>query len=315
MNGLSTKRCDNLISGKKDINLGISVNISSNHLLSPSFVEDLECHLAEYSANHAKNLQLEILESSAFGDINTLHHIVEICQNRLGVSFALDDFGTGYSSLTHLRRLSVNTIKIDQSFVRDMLDDPNDYTIIEGVITLTKLFKRSVIAEGVESQDHGLMLLLMGCEQAQGYQIAKPMPEKDFIIWLNNYTANKAWLSCAKKQGSNNEVRLDIFRMINEKWIEKFKSKLASQPEERKPWPILDPLFCQCGNWIDREKQEQHFKQEDLKQLEQAHDKLHDIADVIHKNYQQGDLVEARADLGRLEGIVQQVQKIEKACR
>lgn len=98
----------------------------------------------------------------------------------LGVNFALDDFGTGYSSLTYLRRLQANLIKIDQSFVRDMLSNADDLAIVESIIGLAKLFKRDMIAEGAETIEHGTMLLELGCELAQGYGIAKPMPASDF---------------------------------------------------------------------------------------------------------------------------------------
>jgi EAL domain-containing protein (putative c-di-GMP-specific phosphodiesterase class I) len=89
--------------------------------------------------------------------------------------FALDDFGTGYSSLTYLKRLHVAVLKIDQSFVRDMLEDPDDLAILQGVIDLSAAFKREVIAEGVETAAHGTALLELGCDHAQGYGIARPM--------------------------------------------------------------------------------------------------------------------------------------------
>ena len=94
----------------------------------------------------------------------------------MGVRFALDDFGTGYSSLTYLRHLPARVLKIDQSFVRDMLVDPDDLAIVSGVIGLAANFGRQVIAEGVETRQHGLQLKAMGCEVAQGYGIARPMP-------------------------------------------------------------------------------------------------------------------------------------------
>jgi EAL domain-containing protein (putative c-di-GMP-specific phosphodiesterase class I) len=95
----------------------------------------------------------------------------------MGVGFALDDFGTGYSSLTYLKRLPVEVLKIDQSFVRDMLDNPDDLSILDGVLGLSRAFQRKVIAEGVETLAHGQMLLRLGCELAQGYAIARPMCE------------------------------------------------------------------------------------------------------------------------------------------
>ena len=107
--------------------------------------------------------------------------------------FALDDFGTGYSSLTYLKRLPVTLLKIDQSFVRDMLDDPDDLAILEGVIGLATAFRREVIAEGVETVEHGAMLLQLGCELAQGYGIARPMPGADLPAWAATWRLDPGW--------------------------------------------------------------------------------------------------------------------------
>ena len=107
--------------------------------------------------------------------------------------FALDDFGTGYSSLTYLKRLRVALLKIDQSFVRDMLDDPDDLAILEGVIGLAAAFKREVIAEGVESVAHGTALLQLGCHLAQGYGIARPMPADQMPAWVRWWHPDAAW--------------------------------------------------------------------------------------------------------------------------
>ena len=109
------------------------------------------------------------------------------------MSIALDDFGTGYSSLTYLKRLPANVLKIDQSFVSDMLDDPENLTILEGLLGLAAAFRRQVIAEGVETVDHGLMLLQMGCELAQGYGIARPMPAADFPAWVSAWRPDPRW--------------------------------------------------------------------------------------------------------------------------
>jgi len=114
------------------------------------------------------------------------------------VHFALDDFGTGFSSLTYLRRFPADILKIDQSFVRDMLEDPDDLTIVKGVIGLATAFKRQVIAEGVETQAHAEMLLSMGCELAQGYGIARPMPANEFSDWKATWSLTAGWVKRSK---------------------------------------------------------------------------------------------------------------------
>jgi EAL domain-containing protein (putative c-di-GMP-specific phosphodiesterase class I) len=107
--------------------------------------------------------------------------------NALGVRFALDDFGTGYSSLTYLKRLPAGLLKIDQSFVCGMMEDPDDQIIVEGVIGLVRAFRREVIAEGVETEAQGALLLALGCELAQGYGIARPMPSAELPGWVANW--------------------------------------------------------------------------------------------------------------------------------
>ncbi len=112
---------------------------------------------------------------------------------KFDVRFALDDFGKGYSSLTYLKRLQVALLKIDQSFVRDMLEDPDDLAILQGFISLAAAFKREVIAEGVETVEHGTLLLQLGCELAQGYGIARPMPPQEMPCWANSWCPDAAW--------------------------------------------------------------------------------------------------------------------------
>ena len=299
---------------QQGIKLEVSVNISSNHLLSSSFVIDLEKSLENYPPENSQYLQLEILESSALGDINTINNTIKSCQKHLGVSFALDDFGTGYSSLTHLRNLPVSTIKIDQSFVRDMLDDPSDYSIIDGVIALTKSFHRNVIAEGVETTAHGLMLLLMGCEEAQGYQIAKPMPAAAFSQWLSTYIPNQEWRLCGNDNFSEKENSLAIFQLISAQWKEKIKRKILSSPDDATPWPILDTQQCHCASWIHRGSQDQLFDTAGIQKVEQAHNKIHIIAHEMQQKYEKGNIEEARAALADLESAFTDMNTAVDLC-
>jgi diguanylate cyclase (GGDEF)-like protein/PAS domain S-box-containing protein len=169
-----------------------SVNIAAVQLQQPDFTQRLTTLLADHPDVEPCYLELEVLETSALEDVLNTSTIMNDCMS-LGVNFALDDFGTGYSSLTYLRRLPANMIKIDQTFVRDMLMDNDDLAIVEGVIALAKSFKRDVIAEGVETIEHGTALLELGCELAQGYGIARPMPANDIPAWVKGWRPDINW--------------------------------------------------------------------------------------------------------------------------
>jgi EAL domain-containing protein (putative c-di-GMP-specific phosphodiesterase class I) len=179
------------------LDIPVSVNVGARQLQQSDFVERLKALLAAHPTVQSTSLQLEVLETSALEDVSGASDLIETCR-RMGVSFALDDFGTGYSSLTYLRRLPANLLKIDQSFVRDMLDDPDDLAILKGIIGLAQAFKRDVIAEGVETIAHGEMLLALGCDLAQGYGIARPMPAGDLPHWCAAWMPHPAWAEAAQ---------------------------------------------------------------------------------------------------------------------
>ena len=138
------------------------------------------------------HLELEVLETTAIEELDTVVKVMRDC-NQLGVQFALDDFGTGYSSLAYLKRLPAQTLKIDQCFIRDMLDDPGDCAIVEGVLGLARAFRCQALAEGAETAAHCEMLLQLGCDLAQGYGIARPMPAEKMPQWCANWRPDPAW--------------------------------------------------------------------------------------------------------------------------
>lgn len=177
------------------LDVPVSVNVGARQLQQSDFVSRLQAILAQHPQLNPSCLSLEILETSALEDMAQVSGVIEACK-RIGVAFALDDFGTGYSSLTYLKRLHVSELKIDQSFVRDMLDDPDNLAILEGVIGLAKAFRRAVIAEGVETVEHGALLLQLGCELAQGYGIARPMPADALPAWAAAWQPDPAWREC-----------------------------------------------------------------------------------------------------------------------
>lgn len=177
---------------KNGIALPINVNISPTHLLVSDFSQRLAALLSRYPHVPPAMLKLEVLESAAMHDTQAALETMAECQ-RLGVNFAIDDFGTGFSSLTHLRQLPVNLIKIDQSFVRDMLSDQDDMAIVESVIYMANRFNRPMLAEGVETLAHAKALIALGCELAQGYGIARPMPAEALPMWLTHWPTREDW--------------------------------------------------------------------------------------------------------------------------
>jgi len=172
--------------------LRVSVNVGARQLQQSNFVTRLSDTLASHPGIQSGDLSIEVLETSALQDLAGVSLVIAQCKD-LGVDFALDDFGTGYSSLTYLKRLPVSLLKMDQSFVRDMLVDPDNQAILEAVIGLARAFRRAVIAEGVETIAHGTRLLEMGCDLAQGYGIARPMPAAAVPDWVASWRPDAAW--------------------------------------------------------------------------------------------------------------------------
>ncbi len=164
------------------LDVEVSINISAYHLGSSDFADKLQQQLACYPDMPAGSLQIEVLETSAFEDIAKVQLIIENC-TKLGVGFALDDFGTGYSSLSYLSSLPVNTLKIDQSFVRNLAVNKGDHAIVMGIIALSRAFELKTVAEGIETQVHFDTLLKMDCQIGQGYFIARPMQASALFDW------------------------------------------------------------------------------------------------------------------------------------
>ncbi|CAN5309267.1 EAL domain-containing protein [soil metagenome] len=171
--------------------LNVSVNVTARQLQMPDFALRLQELIKRHAEPVAQHLSLEVLESAALADIEATNALIYRCR-AFGVSFALDDFGTGYSTLTYLKNLPVNTLKIDRSFVRNMLTDAQDMALIEGVLGLAKHFGCKVVAEGVESSAHARALLRMGCKEGQGNGIAAAMPADDLPNWIKDWTAGFA---------------------------------------------------------------------------------------------------------------------------
>jgi len=164
----------------------VSVNIAALHLKKENFVKSLKFLLDSHPNVLLQMLDIEITESVVIEHLSHVTQCLIACQD-LGVTFSLDDFGTGYSSLSYLKQLPTQSIKIDKSFIRDILIDKDSLGLTKAIIGLAKSFNREVIAEGVETVEHGVLLMNLGCDVAQGYGIAKPMPVEQVPSWVAKF--------------------------------------------------------------------------------------------------------------------------------
>ncbi len=164
----------------------ISINVSAKQLQKYDFLEKLKKVLKKYPSVKPELIQLEITETAVLDNMAHVKEIIKKCGD-LGITFSMDDFGSGYSSLLYFKELNVKVIKIDISFVKNMLDNSEDTLIIESIISLARIFSREVIAEGAETADHCKILNMLGCSNIQGYYTGRPIPADKVIEWTENY--------------------------------------------------------------------------------------------------------------------------------
>ncbi len=286
----------------------VSVNIGARQLQQSDFVARLQALLAAHPQLSPGDLVLEVLETSALAELVHVSRVIEACRE-IGVTFALDDFGTGYSSLTYLKRLAVTQLKIDQSFVHDMLDDPDDLAILEGVIGLANAFHRQVIAEGVETVAHGTMLLQFGCELGQGYGIARPMPATQLPGWAAAWRPDPAWLQ--RSIASRDDLAVLIASVEHRAWSAAVVSYLQGECDAP---PQLDHQRCRFGQWLHAESRAHHPARPAFLAVEVLHAQAHALAEQLCELQAGSAGPQAQARLGELHGLsdalLQQLQTL-----
>ncbi|MFD1008680.1 sensor domain-containing protein [Oceanisphaera ostreae] len=168
----------------------VSFNVSRGQLMHSNFSDELSHLLARYPLALPSLLDLEFQETAVLADINAAVAVLQRCR-QLGICVSLDNFGTGYSSLSHLNQLPVNTLKIDRSFISDLLSNAHDVSMVESVIQLAAALKMTVTAEGVEEIEQGVRLQQLGCRYVQGYGISQPMPAEQVGGWLKKWSSEQ----------------------------------------------------------------------------------------------------------------------------
>jgi diguanylate cyclase (GGDEF)-like protein/PAS domain S-box-containing protein len=285
------------------LDIPVSVNVGALQLQQPNFVDRLRALLAAHPAALPGNLELEVIETTALEDLALTSQALNACR-AIGVAVALDDFGTGYSSLTYLKRLPVNVLKIDRSFVSDMLEDPENLSILEGVLGLAAAFRLQVIAEGVETAEHGLMLLQLGCELAQGYGIARPMPAKDLPAWARAWRSNPRWAAVPQVNSGNRQA---LFASVEHRaWLAAFEAWLQGK---RHTAPALDARQCRFGTWLESEGQLGRGTQPAFQAIESVHHQFHALAAKISSLHTGGRSSEGLARLSELHGLRDELMK------
>lgn len=292
--------------------LRLSVNLSGATLLAGDFMPRLRSYIHAYPRMSPGLLEIEVLETSALEDISHAGEIFEACQD-LGFRIALDDFGTGYSSLTYFRRLPAETLKIDQSFVFDMLTDKEDLAIVESVIGLAQAFNRQLVAEGVESAEHGQLLVQLGCTVVQGYGIARPMPGELALGWAENWTPSPEWVMETSYHTPEQRALLLAARE-HQYWLDELLLRLNGTLLENPSRPD-DHHSCRFGRWYYGLGGVQMGHRAEFREIEPVHKQLHQLADHLVRELAQ--LNEAERLRGRQQlielshALQQQIQSLQ----
>ncbi|MDP1703651.1 MAG: EAL domain-containing protein, partial [Sulfurimicrobium sp.] len=203
----------------------------------------------------------------------------------------------GYSSLTYLKHLPAEVLKIDQSFIHGMLEDPEDLAILAGVLGLAKAFRRQPIAEGVETLAHGEMLLRLGCELAQGYGIARPMPASAMPEWAAAWRPEPRWVAATALHPD--KLPMIYAGVEHRAWIVTIEAALRGDCHAQP----LDVHHCRFGAWLDVERQTGRSGQQHFQSIDALHRQVHALADELLEHRSQGQTSLALERMGELYNL------------
>lgn len=279
-----------------NITIPININVSAYQLQQPNFVKKLFDTLALYPNVPHHLLVLEILETEAIEDLTLVSQIIAECKTK-GINFSLDDFGTGYASLTFLKEFNTFEVKIDQSFIINIFDNPKDLAILKIMIEFCRVLGRVLVAEGVETVAHGKLLSLFGCSLIQGYAIAKPMSAKKLIAWIKNWKLAQEW-------GENQFSHAALNQLVNIsiKHYLTFQSIRLYLENDQSPKPELSLQACPIEQWL-LENQPTIKENKQFKKVCDLHHKEHEVGNIIIQLIQRGQKEQAAKQLESFDGL------------
>lgn len=284
----------------------VSVNIAARHFHQTNFVANLQALLARHPNVLPQWLNIELLESVALQDIQQVSQTMAAC-NALGVTLSLDDFGTGYSSLSYLKRLPAKVLKIDRSFVRDILEDTDDLALTEAIIALSVVFSLDVVAEGVENAEQGVLLMRLGCDAAQGFGIARPMPAEEVLPWVEQFRPDPKWVAWAHVPWELRDFPLLVAQHDHLQWVKRLVmavdgANLAISVDE-----LSNHHLCRFGHWYDGPGAQQYGHLTEFAKIAPVHEQVHALGSEIIRCRDAGDLTQARLLCGRLLALKDQI--------
>lgn len=283
--------------------IDIAVNIGVEHLLDAAFVDDID-EVLDRHPGAADHLELEVTERAALSDLIRTRAALQACRDR-GLSIALDDYGTGHASLTYLQELPVNQIKLDQRFVQKLLDEPRALAIIAGNLTSANLLELSVVAEGVETLEQGELLLQLGCRQAQGFLIARPMPATQLANWLTHWRPPQEWSQWEDNLFTQQDLPFLMARTWHRHNLQTILQALQTPPTPEHPFlqvpECVDETHCALGCWL-RGAGQRHRHLPAFASLVQLHSETHAQAIKTSLAWQTADAEALAREADQLRG-------------
>jgi len=280
----------------------LAINIAAKQFQASNFIEKLDRLLAQYPDIPAQYIELEILESAALQDTKKVSDIIIECHKR-NISIALDDFGSGYASLSYLKQLPANQLKIDKSFVLDMLSDTGDRAIVEGIISLAEIFKCQVVAEGVESGEHGVMLLRLGCDMAQGFGISRPLTADQVLDWSKNWRPDPNWLLWSETTWDISDFPLLIAHSDHLAGINNVIQSIKDYTENQQLFDLCTHQQCRLGRWYYNIGRNKYHYLEHFTELEEPHKKAHLLGKQLLQLCIENKQAEALKQIPKLEHL------------
>ncbi|MHB1287641.1 MAG: EAL domain-containing protein [Leptospirales bacterium] len=230
--------------------LNLSVNIGARHFLSDGFIDTLVEVLGKNERSEPLGIKIEVTETEALQDLEKACQVIDVCRE-LGVSVSLDDFGTGQASLASLQQLDVKEVKIDTSFVQRMLESSKDLAIVSSLSMAANMMLLEVVAEGVETEEEGKLLIQMGCLVGQGYAIAHPMPAAMIPDWVKEWKPFESWKKSASgKKNARKDITLLMVAQAMKVFLKGILSEFETPGMNQKD--LVDSHAFIMGQWMDR---------------------------------------------------------------